>query len=131
MDHYAIGGVYESKVVNLTDFGAFVELEPGVEGLVHVSQIARRRVEKPSDELKVGEKHFVKLLDVDLENRRIKLSMKEVEDEEAEEAAAEFETEAEAVETEVAEAAVEVVEEAEAVEAEEVVEEAAEAEEEK
>ena len=132
MDHYAIGGVYESKVVNLTDFGAFVELEPGVEGLVHVSQIARRRVEKPSDELKVGEKHFVKLLDVDLENRRIKLSMKEVEDEEAEDAAAEFETEAEAVETEVAEAAaVEVVEEAEAVEAEEVVEEAAEAEEEK
>lgn len=81
MDHYAIGGVYESKVVNLTDFGAFVELEPGVEGLVHVSQIARKRVEKPSDELKVGEKRNVKLLDVDLENRRIKLSMKEAEEE--------------------------------------------------
>jgi ribosomal protein S1 len=81
MDHYAIGGVYEAKVVNLTDFGAFVELEPGVEGLVHVSQISRRRVEKPSDELKVGEVRNVKLLDVDLENRRIKLSMKEVEEE--------------------------------------------------
>ncbi|MDK9711423.1 30S ribosomal protein S1 [Acidaminobacter sp.] len=94
MDHYTIGGIFESKVVNLTDFGAFVELEPGVEGLVHVSQIARKRVEKPSDELKVGEKRLVKLLDVDLENRRIKLSMKEAEEEAAEEA-----EEAEVVET--------------------------------
>lgn len=97
MDHYTIGGIFESKVVNLTDFGAFVELEPGVEGLVHVSQIARKRVEKPSDELKVGEKRLVKLLDVDLENRRIKLSMKEAEEEAAEEA--EEATEAEVVET--------------------------------
>ena len=97
MDHYTIGGIFESKVVNLTDFGAFVELEPGVEGLVHVSQIARKRVEKPSDELKVGEKRLVKLLDVDLENRRIKLSMKEAEEEAAEEA--EEAAEAEVVET--------------------------------
>jgi len=97
MDHYTIGGIFESKVVNLTDFGAFVELEPGVEGLVHVSQIARKRVEKPSDELKVGEKRLVKLLDVDLENRRIKLSMKEAEEEAAEEA--EEPAEAEVVET--------------------------------
>jgi ribosomal protein S1 len=132
MDHYAIGGVYEAKVVNLTDFGAFVELEPGVEGLVHVSQISRRRVEKPSDELKVGEVRSVKLLDVDLENRRIKLSMKEVEEEEMTDVEADDEVYVvdvvEALEAEGAEdvSAAEVSEEVSEEVAEEVTEEAAE-----
>ncbi len=75
-DRYEVGGTYHSKVVNLTDFGAFVELEPGIEGLVHISQISHKRVEKPSDELKVGEEHEVRILEADSAAKKLKLSMK-------------------------------------------------------
>lgn len=75
-EKYILEESYEGKVTSLTDFGAFVELEPGLEGLVHVSQISTERVEKPSDVLKVGEIVQVKVLEVDKDNNRIKLSMK-------------------------------------------------------
>ena len=94
---YAVGSIYDGKVVNLTDFGAFVELEPGVEGLVHVSHISRKRVEKPSDELKVGDLRKVKLLEVDADTKKVKLSIKEAE------APVETEETVEAVETPAAE----------------------------
>lgn len=77
-EKYIVGQIYDAKVVNLTDFGAFVELEPGVEGLIHVSQISTKRVEKPSDELKIGEVKQVKLMELDNDNKKIKLSIKEV-----------------------------------------------------
>jgi len=76
-EKYKIGEVVNGKIVRLVDFGAFVELEVGVEGLVHVSQIAYHHVEKPQDELKEGQAVKVKILDVKPEERRISLSIKE------------------------------------------------------
>ncbi|WP_392804607.1 polyribonucleotide nucleotidyltransferase [Saccharospirillum sp. HFRX-2] len=75
------GTVYQGKVVRIADFGAFVQFLPGKDGLVHISQIADRRIEKVTDELSEGDVVVVKILDVD--NRgRVKLSMREVSDEE-------------------------------------------------
>lgn len=79
-ENYEIGKVYEGEVVNLTDFGAFVKLEEGLEGLVHISEISTDRIDKPSDELAVGEKIDVKIIDTDLENQKIKLSIKDIEE---------------------------------------------------
>jgi small subunit ribosomal protein S1 len=62
---YRKGEVVTGKVTNLTDFGAFVELEEGIEGLVHVSEISREKVERPSDVLKVGDKISVVVLHID------------------------------------------------------------------
>ncbi|MDM8533227.1 30S ribosomal protein S1 [Clostridiaceae bacterium HSG29] len=78
-EKYTIGEVYEGEVVNLTEFGAFVKLEDGLEGLVHISEISSERIEKPSDELHIGQKINVKIIDSDLENQKIKLSLKELE----------------------------------------------------
>ncbi|WP_235860856.1 S1 RNA-binding domain-containing protein [Peptoniphilus porci] len=71
-----IGDVVKGKVVNLLDFGAFVRLEQGVDGLLHVSQIAREHVEKPQDKLSIGEEVTVKVTDIDEENQKISLSIK-------------------------------------------------------
>ena len=76
-----IGDKVSGKVVNMLDFGAFVRLEEGVDGLVHVSQISREHVNKPSDVLEIGEEVIVKIIDINEEEKRISLSMKEVEDE--------------------------------------------------
>lgn len=76
-ENYVVGERYDGKVVSLTEFGAFLELEPGLEGLIHVSQISEDRVEVPADVLSIGELVVVKILDIDREDRRIKLSMKE------------------------------------------------------
>jgi len=73
---YGKGNVVEGKVVKLLDFGVFVELEPGVDGLVHVSEISNQHVKKPSDVLNVGDEITVEVLSVDKENKRISLSMK-------------------------------------------------------
>lgn len=70
------GDVVKGEVVNLLDFGAFVRLQEGVEGLVHVSQISYDHVEKPSDELEVGQELDVKILEINPENKRIALSIK-------------------------------------------------------
>jgi small subunit ribosomal protein S1 len=64
------------KVIRLADFGAFVELEPGIEGLIHISQLSRARVEKPGDVLKVGQEVTARILEVDSPTRRIRLSLK-------------------------------------------------------
>jgi len=78
-----VGAIYTGKVVKLMDFGAFVRVVGGTDGLVHISQIANHRVEKVSDELKEGQEVRVKVLDVD-RNGRIRLSMKELLEENAE-----------------------------------------------
>ncbi|RVU55004.1 bifunctional 4-hydroxy-3-methylbut-2-enyl diphosphate reductase/30S ribosomal protein S1 [Anaerosphaera multitolerans] len=71
-----VGDSVEGKVVNLLDFGAFVRLESGVDGLLHVSQIAKEHVEKPSDKLSIGDEITVKVTDIDEENKKVSLSIK-------------------------------------------------------
>ena len=78
------GQVYEGKVVRIVDFGAFVNLVPGRDGLVHISQIADHRVEKVSDELSEGQTVKVKVLEVDRQGR-VRLSMKELAEKASEE----------------------------------------------
>ena len=85
-EKYAVGTVVEGKVVRITTFGAFVELEPGLDGLVHISQCALTRIEKVEDALHVGDVVRVKILDVNTESRRISLSVREVLEDEALEA---------------------------------------------
>lgn len=79
-DKYAVGSVVTGTVRRLADFGAFVELEPGVDGLLHVSQISRKRIEKPSDVLKVGDTVTAKIISNDPEKNRIGLSIRALED---------------------------------------------------
>lgn len=79
VEKYAVGTVVEGKVVRMVPFGAFVELEPGVDGLVHISQIAEKHVVKPEDELKIGEIIKVKVLEVNPEQKKISLSKKAAE----------------------------------------------------
>ncbi|MCL2873389.1 MAG: bifunctional 4-hydroxy-3-methylbut-2-enyl diphosphate reductase/30S ribosomal protein S1 [Defluviitaleaceae bacterium] len=78
-DKYPIGAVVTGKVVRLVPFGAFVELEPGLDGLVHISQIANTRIENPQDVLQIGETIDVKIISLDVENNRISLSKKAAE----------------------------------------------------
>ena len=119
-EKYAVGNVVEGKVVRMVPFGAFVELEAGVDGLVHISQIANKHVVKPEDELKVGEIISVKVLEVNAEQKKISLSKRQADaPEEVEEASAE---EVSAVE-ETAVAVEDVVAAEEVVTAEEAVEE--------
>jgi small subunit ribosomal protein S1 len=73
---YRKGEVIAGKITNVTDFGAFVELEEGIEGLVHVSEISREKVEKPADVLKVGDTVSATVLHIDPQERRIGLSLK-------------------------------------------------------
>jgi polyribonucleotide nucleotidyltransferase len=73
-----VGRIYEGKVARLMDFGAFVTILPGKDGLVHISQISNERVEKVSDKLAEGDVVRVKVLEVDRQGR-VRLSMKEVE----------------------------------------------------
>ncbi|MGN9164113.1 bifunctional 4-hydroxy-3-methylbut-2-enyl diphosphate reductase/30S ribosomal protein S1 [Tissierellaceae bacterium HCP3S3_D8] len=77
-----IGDIVEGKVVNLLDFGAFIRLKEGVDGLLHVSQISKEHIEKPSDVLNIGDNIKVKVIDIDEEDRRISLSKRELETEE-------------------------------------------------
>lgn len=70
------------KVIRIADFGAFVEIEPGVEGLIHISQLSRQRVEKPQDVLQMGQEVTARILEVDPVTRRIRLSIKALQPEE-------------------------------------------------
>ena len=74
------GDRFNGTVTNLTDFGAFVELEPGIEGLVHVGDISWTRIKKPRDVLKKGQELEVVVLDIDLEKKRISLGCKQLHD---------------------------------------------------
>lgn len=71
-----VGDVVKGKVVNLLDFGAFVKLKEGVEGLIHVSQVSNEHVEKPSDVLNIGQEVEIKILEIDEEHQRISLSIR-------------------------------------------------------
>ncbi|MCL0041724.1 30S ribosomal protein S1 [Peptococcaceae bacterium] len=74
---YKVGDIIKVKVVRLAPFGAFVQLEPGVEGLIHISHLAKHHVEKPEDVVKEGEEVEVKVLSVDKDEKRIRLSIRE------------------------------------------------------
>ena len=76
MTNYAVGDVATAKVVKLMTFGAFAEILPGVDGLIHISQIADKRIGKPEDVLSEGQEVQVKITDVDAENKRISLSIR-------------------------------------------------------
>ena len=78
-EKYAVGNIVEGKIARMTDFGAFIELEPGVDALLHVSQISRTHVDKPSDVLKVGQEITAKVVDFNEEEKKISLSMKVLE----------------------------------------------------
>jgi ribosomal protein S1 len=82
-EKYAAGTIVEGKVARMTDFGAFIELEPGIDALLHVSQISRTRVEKPSDVLSVGDIITVKIVDFNEADRKISLSKKACEPKDA------------------------------------------------
>lgn len=71
--------IVEGEVVNILPFGAFIRLDEGVDGLLHISQISKEHVDNPSDVLSIGDKVEVKVIDIDLEEKRISLSIKEIE----------------------------------------------------
>ncbi len=76
---YRVGDIVTVKVNKIMNFGVFVELEPGIEGLIHISQICIKKIAKPEEELTVGQHVHAKIIDLDKENQRIELSMKEIE----------------------------------------------------
>lgn len=78
-EKYAAGNIVEGRIARMTDFGAFIELEPGVDALLHVSQISRAHVDKPSDVLSVGQIITAKVVDFNGEEKKISLSMKALE----------------------------------------------------
>jgi small subunit ribosomal protein S1 len=78
-ENYAVGTVITGTVARMTDFGAFVELAPGVDALLHVSQISKAHVDKPSDVLSVGQEITAKIVDLNVAEKKISLSMKALE----------------------------------------------------
>lgn len=76
---YHIGDIVKVKVVKMMPFGVFAELEPGIEGLVHISQIAEKKIAKPEEVLKLNEHVNAKIIDMNIEQQRIELSIKELE----------------------------------------------------
>ena len=109
-DKFAVGNIVTGRVARMTDFGAFVELAPGVDALLHVSQISREHVAKPSDVLSIGQEIEAKVVDFNGEDKKISLSMKALEN--AAPAPAPVEEAAEEYVEEVADEAAEAVEEA-------------------
>ncbi|MDK2822545.1 MAG: hypothetical protein PWQ67_1341 [Clostridia bacterium] len=77
-EKYHVGSTIKGKVVRIAPFGAFVEVEPGIDALVHISQLSWDRVEKPEDVLSIGQEVEAKVLDIDSKNKRMSLSIKEV-----------------------------------------------------
>ena len=73
---YAVGTVVTGKVMRMADFGAFVELEPGIDALLHVSQISKDHIKKPADVLKVGDEVTAKVVDFNLDENKISISIK-------------------------------------------------------
>lgn len=99
-EKYAVGNVVTGKVARMTDFGAFIELEPGVDALLHVSQIAKEHVDKPSDVLKTGQEITAKVVDFNEADKKISLSIKALltpEPKEVKEEAVEKESDADVV----------------------------------
>ena len=73
---YAVGNIVRGRVARLADFGAFINLEPGIDALLHVSQISNERVEKPADVLKVGDEIVAKVTELNAADKKISLSIK-------------------------------------------------------
>lgn len=73
---YAVGNVVTGKVARMTDFGAFVQLEDGIDALLHVSQISKEHINKPEDVLKIGQEIEAKVVDLNEADKKISLSMK-------------------------------------------------------
>ncbi|MEG0391612.1 MAG: bifunctional 4-hydroxy-3-methylbut-2-enyl diphosphate reductase/30S ribosomal protein S1 [Anaerovoracaceae bacterium] len=86
-EKYHVGDVVKGKVVQIKEYGCFVELEPGLDGLVHISEVNHKRVANINDELNVGQEVDAKILEIDKERKRISLSIKETLDAPAEDAA--------------------------------------------
>lgn len=82
---YPIGTICEAKIVGMTQFGAFANILPGIDGLIHISQIADRRIDKPQDVLQMGEKVMVKVTDINFEDHRVSLSIRALIEEDKEE----------------------------------------------
>ncbi|KRQ86622.1 4-hydroxy-3-methylbut-2-enyl diphosphate reductase [Caloramator mitchellensis] len=74
---YSVDDIVEGRIVNMTDFGAFVELEEGVQGLVHISNMSHIRINKPQDVARIGQKVKVKIIGIDTENKKLSLSIKD------------------------------------------------------
>ena len=85
-DQYPIGSVVEAKVVGMTTFGAFAQVIPGIDGLIHISQIADHRIEKPQDVLKIGDVVKTKITDIDFDRHRVSLSIRALLEEQGEDA---------------------------------------------
>lgn len=79
-EKYEVGDIIRGKIVKLVDFGAFIEIEPGIDGLVHISQISEKHISKPSDELEIGQSVNVKILSINKEEKKISFSIKEAMD---------------------------------------------------
>lgn len=77
-NNYPVGTVVDAKVVGMTTFGAFANIIDGIDGLIHISQIANKRIEKPQDELKIGEVVKAKITAIDFDKKRVSLSIKEL-----------------------------------------------------
>ena len=82
---HAVGQIVPGKVTKLVPFGAFVRVEEGIEGLVHISELAQRHVDVPDQVVTVGEEAMVKVIDIDLDRRRISLSLKQADEDYTEE----------------------------------------------
>jgi ribosomal protein S1 len=76
---YKVGDIVKVKIKKIVPFGAFAELKKGIEGLIHISQICEQRIAKPEEKLEIGEKVNAKIIGLDLENKKIELSIKEIE----------------------------------------------------
>ena len=76
MDKYQVGDVASVRIVKLMTFGAFAEVVPGVDGLIHISQIADHRIDKPGDVLSEGQMVDVKIIDIDYDNKKVSLSIR-------------------------------------------------------
>lgn len=76
---YHVGDVIKVKISKLMPFGAFAELEKGIEGLIHISQICERKIAKPEEKLKEGQRVNAKIINIDLENKKLELSIREIE----------------------------------------------------
>jgi len=92
---YPVGTVVEAKIVGLAAFGAFANIIPGIDGLIHISQISLEKIKAPADVLAVGDTVTAKITGIDFDKKRVSLSIKELLEEKAEEAEADFEDDAE------------------------------------
>ena len=88
-NEYPVGTVCDATVVGMTTFGAFDKILPGIDGLIHISQIADRRIEKPQDVLKVGDVVKVKITDIDFDKKRVSLSIRALLEDQGEDASEE------------------------------------------